>query len=226
MEHRPDPKLGYWERVAPADGEPYFLNRVQNRTEWEIPVGEEHLYTPDQSRIVDAYDNVMYMSLLDFANHEDAHELIHNGQTLQVRMQPRHQIISQGMHWRKQCHALEAPSVGHFVSHLVVWSVACDTLKRADSADCLDVQHDVTSCQPLAPPSYPCGSKVHVNSMHATITERGPCCCCGWGAAGLCWNTELWVPSPAKTILPTLRMLLNVRSFKREPSRRHSQSRR
>eukprot|EP00892_Ulva_mutabilis_P010571 jgi/Ulvmu1/7887/UM004_0118.1 len=84
MEHRPDPKLGYWEKVSTGEGEPYYLNRVQNRTEWEIPAGEEHLYTPETGRNVDAYDNVMYMSLLDFANHFDAHELIHNGQTLQV----------------------------------------------------------------------------------------------------------------------------------------------
>ena len=83
LEHRPDPELGYWERVADASGPPYFINRRQNRSEWEIPPGEERRYL-GAGNSVDPYNNIMFMSLKEFADHEDASELIHNGQTLQV----------------------------------------------------------------------------------------------------------------------------------------------
>lgn len=84
LDHRPDPKLGFWEYVAPKDGQqPYYFNRQQNISEWELPAGQENLFAGKGSTM-DAYNNVMYMSLAEFAEHEDANELIHNGQTLQV----------------------------------------------------------------------------------------------------------------------------------------------
>lgn len=66
------------------DGEVYYLNRVQNITEWEVPEDEKHLLLEDQGPMR-PYDNILFMPLKEFTELPDAFELLHNGQTLQVR---------------------------------------------------------------------------------------------------------------------------------------------
>lgn len=79
---RPGEK-GVWKIMYTEDGELYYLNRVQNVTEWEVPEDEKHLIVEDQGPLR-PYDNVLYMPLREFSEHPDSFELLHNGQTLQV----------------------------------------------------------------------------------------------------------------------------------------------
>lgn len=66
------------------DGEAYYLNRVQNVTVWDVPEDEQHLILQDQGQMR-PYDNVLFMPLKEFSELPDSFELLHNGQTLQVR---------------------------------------------------------------------------------------------------------------------------------------------
>ena len=66
------------------DGEVYYLNRVQNITEWEVPEDEKHLLLEDQGPMR-PYDNILFMPLKEFSEHPLSFDLLHNGQTMQVR---------------------------------------------------------------------------------------------------------------------------------------------
>jgi hypothetical protein len=71
------------------DGKPYYLNRKQNVTVWDVPEDEKHLMVDDMGPMR-PYDNILCMPLKVFSEHPDAFELLHNGQTLQVRPHASH----------------------------------------------------------------------------------------------------------------------------------------
>ena len=80
---RPGEK-GVWTTMFTDDGETYYLNRVQNRTEWDVPEDEKHLLLKDQGPMR-PYDNILFMPLKEFSEHPLSFDLLHNGQTMQVR---------------------------------------------------------------------------------------------------------------------------------------------
>jgi hypothetical protein len=83
QKQRPGEK-GVWQIMHTDNGQEYYLNRVQNVTVWEVPEDEQHLILGDQGPLR-PYDNVLFMPLKEFTEDPVAFELLHNGQTLQVR---------------------------------------------------------------------------------------------------------------------------------------------
>jgi hypothetical protein len=83
QKQRPGDK-GVWQIMHTDNGQEYYLNRVQNVTVWEVPEDEQHLILGDLGPLR-PYDNVLFMPLKEFTEDPVAFELLHNGQTLQVR---------------------------------------------------------------------------------------------------------------------------------------------
>lgn len=79
---RADP--GKWYMVEDVD-RPYYWNPVTNATMWELGPDEKALEAQEAWKGIPAYQNDLLLSLADFSKTPIAQELLHNGQTLQVR---------------------------------------------------------------------------------------------------------------------------------------------
>ena len=84
-----DRRHGRWIAYRTAQNEVAYFNRLLNTTAYTLTDEQRpYLLTQPLPRL-DSYDNELYMPLLDYVRHPVSAELLHNGQTLQVRPLPR-----------------------------------------------------------------------------------------------------------------------------------------
>lgn len=71
---------GVWSEQRTDDGQIYFWNKYLNTSKWTLSDEEKQRLVPN----LDPYDNQLFIPLKDFMREPIAHEMLHNGEFLQV----------------------------------------------------------------------------------------------------------------------------------------------
>ena len=80
-----DRRFGRWIKVNIEGKDPVFFNKMLNVTKKELEEADYPYILRELMPPLDPYNNDLFMPLMEYAAHDAAYELLHNGQTLQVR---------------------------------------------------------------------------------------------------------------------------------------------